>query len=361
MKIGKALVFLIASVIVAGFLISGFSIGVDPRSHSWLALFSMTFPVWIAAMVLITLIVVFSRSRKSVIMLIVAWIAGAGNVYDFSPINFSRSSSDSGCIKIMTYNVFMFQPAESDSLYDYNRTLSSIIKSGADIVAVQEAVTFDSPNKRAGITSLQCDSIKERYPYRHYNSDGLALLSVFPFEPVELPYLPSGTAQFSCYKIDSPNRQFYLYNIHLQSFGLKAAERKTYLEMTDGEVSRQILAEAKHDIVPKVKVAMRSHAEEAELLVADIKQTAGTSAPVVVCGDFNDILGSYPMRLLERECGLRDAYADGALGPTYTYHSSRLFFNIDHILYRGFGKPYYTKRLKVPSSDHYPVMTELPL
>lgn len=361
MKLGSVFVFIFAVAIAAGFLSSGLSVGVDPRTHAWLALWSMTFPAWLAAMVAISLIAVVSRGRKSLIVLLVAWVACIGKVCEFSPMHWHDNSANEPAIKIMTYNVFMFLPQTGEEHYDYNLTLSSIIKSGADIVAIQEANPLDKPNPRLKITASQCDSLKSIYPYTAFNPNGLALLSTFPFESVELAHLPSGTAQFAAYKVHYPGKDFFLYNIHLQSFRLCPNDRRVYYEMTDGEVSRKILSEARHEIIPKVKGALRSHANEAEMLVTDIRELAPDGTPVVVCGDFNDVPGSFPMRLLEKECGLNDAYAEGAFGPTYTYHGSRLYFNIDHILYRGFGKPFYTGRLKVPSSDHYPLITKLPV
>lgn len=352
----------IASVISLGFLLSGFWVGVDPRSSMFMALFSMSFPAWIAAMVVVSVVAGVLRAKWAMIILLMSWIIGAYNVCSFSPWNISRKADDDETtLKIMTYNVYQFRPADSDSLLDYNPTLNSIIHCGADIVALQESYSLNAPIRWLKITQQQCDTIALIYPYSRYVSEGLSLLSKYPFEEIPLDEYPSGSAQFAAYLVQIPGHDdIALFNVHLQSFRLNDADRKIYRELTDGEMSREVLKEARYDIIPKVKKALASHAVEAEMLVRDINST-WEHGPMIVCGDFNDVLGSFPVKTLCRDCNLRDAYRDGAFGPTYTYHGSRFYFNIDHILYRGLSRPLYTKRLKVPSSDHYPLIAEFRL
>lgn len=71
-------------------------------------------------------------------------------------------------------------------------------------------------------------------------------------------------------------------------------------------------------------------------------------------GDFNDVAGSYAYRTI-RSCGLKDAYAQTAFGPTITYNASRFYFHIDQIFYRGNLRAVSIWRGKSRSSDHYPV------
>lgn len=358
MRIARTIVFWLSIVISVGFLLSGFSIGLDPRKFLKLVLLSMSFPAWIIAMLVISVAAALLRSKRSMILLLVVWIVGGYNLCSFSPFNFSRTAADGErTFTLLTYNVYRYQP---EKRLNYNQTVSSIINIGADIVALQEPLPIDKPNKRLGITREQCDSLKALYPYRKLVGDCLGILSRYPFTLVDLPRNPGGSAQFAAFKLDIDGTECMLFNVHLQSFHLQPSQRHAYYEITDGDVSKKVLYQARRIILPKVKKALLSHAREAEMLAYDINAVS-PEGRVIVCGDFNDILGSYPMRQLEKSCGLSDAYADAAFGPTYTYHGSRFYFNIDHIMYRDFPRPLYTKRLKVPASDHYPVLTEFSL
>lgn len=356
------IVTIISAIICLGFLLSGFSIGIDPRTSIYLAVFSMTFPAWIIIMLLWSVVVALTRNKRSMLLMLVVWIIGAYNVVSFSPFNLnSEPENQEKSLKVMTYNVFLFKPAPEDSLLTYNATVQSIIESNADIVALQESVPIRGAIASLRITQSQSDSLRMLYPYRSFGINGLSLLSKYPFVEMELKERPTGSTTFKAYRLQLPNgEEIALFNIHLQSFRFNKDERHTYYELTDGEMSRALLSEARNELVPKVKNVLIAHASEAEMLVEDIN-ISWPDGPLILCGDFNDILGSYPMKILCRECRLKDAFRDGAFGPTYTYHGSRFYFNIDHILYRGLDKPYITKRLKVPSSDHYPLISIFPI
>lgn len=77
---------------------------------------------------------------------------------------------------------------------------------------------------------------------------------------------------------------------------------------------------------------------------------------MVLCGDFNDVPGCYAVRALEK-CGMHDAYAQTALGPTITYNLNRFYFRIDQTLYKGDFKAVSVERGALDSSDHHPLLT----
>lgn len=358
MRLIKLFISFITIIVVAGFLLSGFSVGIDPRVSVYLSMLSMTFPFWIAAMIVITIAVAVLRAKTSMIIVLIAWIVGGYNVMSISPWNVSRQpEADEPTLSVMTYNVYYFNLDGNDTISQDNPTVNSIINCNADIVALQESASLEKPIPARRITRAQCEKIKEVYPYADYGPGGMSLLSKYPFETIEVPEQPSGTARFAAYRVKIPYMpEIGLLNVHLQSFRLNTNERQVYVEITDGEMSKEILSEARNEILPKVKGALVSHATEGEMLVRDIDNLF-PNGPMILCGDFNDISGSFPLKLLYKDCHLDDAFRKGAFGPTYTYHNSRFYFNIDHILYRDFPRPLYTQRLKVAASDHYPLFT----
>ena len=56
---------------------------------------------------------------------------------------------------------------------------------------------------------------------------------------------------------------------------------------------------------------------------------------------------------------MKDAYLEAGFGPLATYNAHNLYFNIDHILYRGKLKAVNFEKGNIKSSDHYPIFARL--
>ena len=51
---------------------------------------------------------------------------------------------------------------------------------------------------------------------------------------------------------------------------------------------------------------------------------------------------------------MSDAFVECGLGPITTYNEHRLFFKIDHVLFKGDMEATSSVREKAGDSDHYP-------
>ena len=84
-----------------------------------------------------------------------------------------------------------------------------------------------------------------------------------------------------------------------------------------------------------------------------------SSMPTLICGDFNDVCGSSPLKIM-KTLGLSDAWWNGGLGFGFTFHGLGLRFRLDHILY---SKRYLSlSKVVTPctlTSDHNPVICDL--
>jgi endonuclease/exonuclease/phosphatase family metal-dependent hydrolase len=87
-------------------------------------------------------------------------------------------------------------------------------------------------------------------------------------------------------------------------------------------------------------VGQQARRESARLLVRKVDEIAGRQAPVIVTGDFNDVAGSEPYRIVI-EAGFRDAYSSSRLphhGPTSTWNAFKAIEpnrRIDFVFVRG--------------------------
>ena len=76
----------------------------------------------------------------------------------------------------------------------------------------------------------------------------------------------------------------------------------------------------------------------------------------MVCGDFNDVVDSWAYSVIAGD-DMKDAYLEAGCGPLATYNAHNLYFNIDHILYRGKLKAVNFGKGNLKSSDHYPIFS----
>ncbi|MDE6093200.1 MAG: endonuclease/exonuclease/phosphatase family protein [Muribaculaceae bacterium] len=349
-------ILLLVSSVVAGICFVGAALGgnVDPRVWSWPGVLTMSFTVWCAVLAVVTALSGLNRSWLPFGICVAAWMAGWSGVRAVSPINLSRDPSGDGpVLSVMTYNVFGLRDYTDVPIEEVNQTVSAILASGADVVALQECVSLEKPLPMLGYTSAQADSIKNAYPYRRFNGNGMAILSRYPVKSIKIKEKPEGTAVFAGWKIDVDGIRVDLYSVHLQSFGLNSNDKQLYRRLTDGGDLKHNVKEARHELIPKVTHALRCHADEGEMLQRIIE--ADTCSRVILCGDFNDVPGSYVATQLQKQCGLKGAWAGGGFGPTWTYRANRFYFHIDQMLYRGMERPLQTRRLRIGQSDHYPL------
>ena len=107
-------------------------------------------------------------------------------------------------------------------------------------------------------------------------------------------------------------------------------------------------------VLYKLKQAYKKRSQQAEILAGKIKQSP---YPVIVCGDMNDVPNSYTYFTVKGD--LQDAFLKkgGGLGRTFRYISPTL--RIDYILADKKLEVTNFCKIKVPYSDHYPIIADI--
>lgn len=83
-----------------------------------------------------------------------------------------------------------------------------------------------------------------------------------------------------------------------------------------------------------------------------------SSIPTLICGDFNDVCGSSPLRIMQ-SLGLSDAWWNRGLGYGSTYHGYGFRFRLDHIFYSPASlNPICIKVPYTNTSDHCPIVCD---
>ena len=197
------------------------------------------------------------------------------------------------------------------------------------------------------------DSLKARgYVYFHGSrggSDRPVGTVVFSKLPINL--VKDMDSQKILVDIMNGKRQFRLCCVHMDSYQFDLDDRNDTKEMTRGKIdqgsSRRTLGKGKETVLQHEK-------EWKELLQPVI---SGSTLPLLLVGDMNDIPGSWLYSQITDF--LDDTYCDEGSGFCATYNGSFPRFRIDMVFHsRDFATLSY-KRIKSDISDHYPVLVSI--
>ena len=331
---------------------------IDPDKTVIPQLMNLVFPLIVAGALLMMLINLFVKRVLSLAWLI-ALIACGEPIITFSPLNFptgkGTEKTNNRQFTLLTYNTFNFVSRYNITTGWEKQTAAYIIADSADIVCLQETGLLLSKN----FHNPQTDSLRSMYPYiPNPNPDNNIILSKYPIKEIKLPTQNGDSERFQAYWINIPTLKspLLLINVHLQSFQLTDSDKSVYKDISLKEnASRDDLRQVKSQIKDKLVPTFRLHAVQARSIASLIDSLNPNN--VIVCGDFNDVSGSYGYRYLRNQCRLDDAYTKTSFGPTATYNDSKLYFHIDQVLYRGDITPVAMKQGRLRSSDHYPLTT----
>jgi endonuclease/exonuclease/phosphatase (EEP) superfamily protein YafD len=344
-----------------GLLMAAYGGAINPATTTVPQMVAMTFPICIVAEIVALVATLFINRRVALIPLC-ALLLAMPSILTVSPVHFPTKLNEEEkqrSFTVMTYNAYSFidyelNPGTSpDPNATSSRSLQQIIDEQPDIVCLQEC---QLPSYRF---REQTDSIKKIYPYRSTRQESVVpvvVLSKYPIKDVPTQEHPMWeTASYSAFRIDMNGRELLVVNCHLQSIGLSDDDKGLYRELTNTNniesPTREQLSLVKHTLLSKLSAAFRVRAEQAKYIREFLDMNPGNT---ILTGDFNDIQLNYAYRLI-CGAGMRDAYSDGAFGPTITYIDNHFYFHIDQILYRGDMRAVDAKRGSIKSSDHYPV------
>ena len=333
---------------------------IDPELTAIGAIAAMLFPGFLMITGVVTLINLI-WFRKQAIINSLSIIACIGPILTLCPLNLFRPSVESiersgeRVITVMTYNILNFERYtpivsqwESDSAG--NPALQYLLDQNVDIAVCQEAEDLGRPGLH-GVTAEQLRLLDERYPYKNVTRRGMAILSKYPFKRVPVCVADPNQLDLYRYDVDIDGRTLHLFSAHMQSIGLNSDDKALYRNLTEGSTSIG-MDKIRMTLLSKLAKAFKLRAFQAQDVRNALDMVDGM---VLLCGDFNDIPGSYTARVIESD-DMTDAYSHAGLGPSITYHADRFFFRIDHMFYRGPIEALRVWRGECMHSDHYPLI-----
>lgn len=345
-------------VAVAALCLTAYSGMLSPLSHSALwGVFPLAFPIVVTAVVVLALSQIVWHWR-GVIVCAAGLVACAMPVFDFCPLNITTPKVPQGAqeFTLMSYNAHQFMPPHVNAMPpgEGNAQLQYVLDSGADIVCLQEASYLFTGGRNAPPADMVAE-LHRRYPTVLFSVDELVLLSKFPAEAIHLDVsrknFPGGTA--ACYRVTLPSgRLVTVFNVHMASMTMNEGDVEVSRNLT--ELKHEDLGALKSQLLGKLCMAARNRARQVQQLQRWIRLYGGPD--VIVTGDFNDAPGCYALRNLS-DTGFRSVYPEVGFGPMITFNSDRMYFRIDHTLYRGALRPVWMHKGSLRASDHYPLTT----
>lgn len=327
----------------------------DPERWTLPHIAVLFFPYF--AMVTIVVSAVWLLCRKYVIgaVGILVLLACGPTFSNALPFRFSSSPGNSdNTFKMVTYNCLHLRDDYTDDTI-YNRSLHFLIHCNADFVCLQELIDINDSVLRARYAP-QLDSLERVYPYISRNKrKEEEFLSKHPFEEMKVDLGPDfNWRSWAVYRLNVDGRPLTVVNVHLPSYRLSDKERDVITEAKNKKGMQQSLKELEGSVYEKMQKAFRERAKVSR----DIAQYA-ESVPgnVIVCGDFNDVPGSWAYRNFVKR-GFTDAYAQTGFGHIITYNEHLMLFHIDQILFKGDLVPLYVTKERLNTSDHYPLIAE---
>jgi endonuclease/exonuclease/phosphatase family metal-dependent hydrolase len=276
-------------------------------------------------------------------------------------------------LKVMTWNVHMFDLGEwTQDKASKAKIIKLIEDENPDILCLEEFYWDANDPSQPYTDILQ----KLGYPYfesteeYHYKTNfitskaskndkiniGHAVFSKFPLRNAQ-EYNISDTKKMLSVEvfIDSSNI-FCLNVIHLTSVGFGSKEMEYISEVKEKGVDAQDESQSK-SLLRKLMIASANRADLANKIDSFKKMM---DYPVIICGDFNDVPGSYVYNKVKGD--LADAFVKKGAGMGRTYRNISPTLRIDYILYdenalkiKGYDRPY------VSLSDHFPVIANFTL
>lgn len=341
----------------------------NPGRNVLLTLFSLILPyMWVATIFVLVLLLVFRQWRPALVVgaaIVLSW----GSIRLVSPITLFRShaSETDRKLTLVTFNVRNFGIYDGMQK-DINPNLKYVLDTYPDVAILQEAsLTRNHYESLPSIKPL-LKELNKKYPYRSHGWHDVIIMSKYPYRFVEQELKWKGIEHG--WDQESDHRVYFakvfdvfagddtvrVIGVHLNPIGLSMKERTSYEEKTrmknmkSMEQNKNNLRWFYRHIAKKLKQASVKRVEEAKELRDVIDRSPRN---VILCGDFNDPPASYVYRTI-RGSDMRDAYVDCCTGPAITYHENRMYFKIDHVLYRGGLRAVSSEVVKQGDSDHYP-------
>lgn len=354
-KIIHSFILTINFGVVLLLLLCGHAYMVKPE-HSVLSSFlGYAFPV----LALINLFFVFYwgvRLKLWILVPLFGILLTLDSAQSWFPLHFKQEAASGETLKVLSYNVEFLTHAGKDSVDGLNPIVAYIRDLNPDIVCLQEV-----GNEFIQKGRFEAKTKEVLKAYRYFASGekedrfSVVCMSKYPilrFHRIEYESMSNSSW---VYDIKKGKDTIRVINNHLESNKLNREEKDQYTEIIQKRESAKITKVAGL-LGNKVGKSTRIRGNQADAVSQVIHDSPYS---VVVCGDFNDVPGSYTYRKIRSD--ILDCWVEKGNGWGHTFHENLFLFRIDYLLHSPDIRCVNVHVDHVHLSDHYPIWANFQL
>lgn len=353
MKVIRAILFIVNLILAIGLLLTTVAGSVSPSRMLIPSVLAYGYLPLLAANVLMIVLWLLLRRWTwllSAVVIVLRW----GTLGFFVQLHGPSKSVDTEehpyALSLLTYNVHQFQgpenrPEQSDS--NALEFLSMVKKHHPDVLCLQE---FAAPKTLNLTDSLVLQGYNHYYG-AHTTSRGIPYGTVV-FSRLPITYVNRIDSEKLFVEMMLEGQRLRVCCVHMDSYRFNDTDREEIERMRRGQVQ-----ESSRGTLAKVKETILSHETEWTKCLRPV--VTGSSVPLLLAGDFNDIPGSWLYRQISDE--MQDVFCARGNGMSITYNGGFPRFRIDMVFYGDGVNALGYKRIKSAMSDHYPVLANMEL
>ena len=333
----------------------------SPNFFPYLYFLGLGYPVLLLLTLLFTFFWIW-YNRKYVLFNLLIIGLGWNHLQNFFPINMFSPAINSRSLKVMSYNVRIFNLYDkANKIKSRDGIFSFLKKEDADILCFQEFYhqekSPDFVTRDSLVKLLALEFYQERYTHKLHDEQyfGVATFSKFPIvnkKEISFDNDPNNFCIFS--DIVKGRDTIRVFNGHVGSIRF---QDKDYAFFGDNEAGKIYQRGPKEQrILTRLKVAYEKRATQIEKIMESVKDSP---YPVVFCIDMNDTPVSYAYRQVRKK--LNDSFVGVGTGVGTTYIGKVPSNRIDYIFHSPKLQPVNFITHDVYFSDHKPISVEINL
>lgn len=313
----------------------------NPSEVKFVALFSLTTAFAIVANLFFIFYWLFlSKKKLRFVLSLITLVLCKGVVLTVFGLNFFSENDMAlreGTLRLMTWNVHGMDIFTSRKNDDYVKKMYDYIQwKDADILCLQE---FPDKKHDSVVIKPYAKTVMEKGGYKDYRYQfdntlgttiylGTSVFSKYPlqnfkaYQLAEYIYLLQSDVKLS------DNNIVRMFFVHLNTFGLSDVDKAYIEEVRKRNTDIKTDLGKSRTFIGKFNYAFEKRAKEVD---SARKIIAKSPYPVLICGDFNDMPGSYTYMNMRGD--LKDAFLEKGKGLGRTYNQILPTIRIDHLFY----------------------------
>lgn len=325
---------------------------VSPDKAPVLQFFGIAFwPIFAFNVVMLVLLAV-ARSKKFFLALLAILVSLPGLLKSYS---FGKSSDEDG-IKVMSYNVHIFQDVSGGRNAEAfaDDVVKMVQRESPDVLCLQEFSSYISQKSRVYCMKKFAAEVGFEHIYFNEDNDNLGrnvIFSNYPLAPLSSNLSSrSNDVNGIMVEVDAGEKgKFAVADVHLLSFKITDKELD---ELLDDNSDSEVTKKRGKSLFNKMIYAFEHRASDVNDMIAIIPKD---DIPVIVCGDFNDTPVSFVCQKMTH-AGFYDAFIKSGHGVGATHLGRLPWLRIDYFWINKYVNSLSYSKIDFKGSDHYPIM-----